>query len=403
MHTEIIKEKKDRWRTLNIFLFVMMFALRSFTDAIFISKGVESNIWINLKYIVILLAIFLNIMQFIKNKKMKVFTKEIKNILFVGIALFFISCICIIRTNNFNSCVLEEVFKLILPIVYVFFVMNTWKFEDIYCAMKWTLIFSIIGYVIEIGTSNFSIVNIMSMNFSKSYSPFESNFACGTAIAMCAFFMYYRKNKIITALSFLFAIFTFKRLSVLFAIIFLILPKIINVNKNVNKNVKLLCKIGFIVLPLVYYAFLLPSSSELFYKIIGESQRSFTMGRSVLLNYINNNDFRSFGLGSSTVFIGRSMEMDLIKIYIETGIIGLAIFVNGYWECSGNTVYTYIYMLFQFINMVTSHSLLNSFNWILVFVIIGTISYKNNQQFLKISRKGVNHTDGKDVYNSTNI
>lgn len=393
-----MKIKTLNLKTINIFLFVLMFACRSFTDAIFVSKGITSNIWINLKYFIVIFAILLNGIYLVKNKRKFIFTKELKNVLFVSITLIVISCIEILINDKLNNITFEEIFKLILPIIYVFLIINTLEFEEIYSAMRITLIMSIIAYIIEIGSSNFSISNIISMNFENSYSPFESHFASGTSIAMCTFFLYYRKDKLFTILSFAFAIFTFKRLSVLFAILLMFLPMFINVDKEVGKKLRIFFKICFIALPLLYYIFLLPSSSEFFYKVIGESQSKFTMGRSNMLSYINGSNFKSFGLGSSTIFIGRSLEMDLIKIYIETGIIGLVVLVSCYWECAGKTRYTYIYMLFQFINLVTSHSLENSFNWILVFMTIGCITYKQRRSllYLKYRRK---KDESRNCYN----
>ena len=361
---------------INIFLIVFMYALRSITDGIFIARGIENNIWINLKYVVLLIAIIFCFLQLKYHNDKYIYKSEFLKGIIAVVTLLLISLFCMLFSGNFFLITLEEIFKLVLPIVYAFLILNTFSLKDIYISMCFILFFSIIGYVLEIGINNFTIDNFLSIDFMSSYSPFESNASCGTAIAMCTFFMYFKKNKILKYLSLIFAIFTFKRLSVIFALILCFIPYLVNIDYEVKKNSKTLVKILFIIGTFAYMLFLSPSSAPLVYNIFGIDQYQLTMGRSLLLDNLSSGNFISSGLGSSTLFLGRSLEMDLIKIFFETGIIGLIAFVWCYWDCSGNKLYTNIYMLFQFINLLTSHSLTSAFSWTLVFLIIGSISYK---------------------------
>lgn len=372
---------------LNCLIFIMIFTFRSITDALFIANGEENSFLVNVKYILIVLAIIFCFLQ--KKKENNILKKELRNIIIVVVTLLFISLITAMINNKFYMETFESVFKMILPIIYVYYFINVMSFEYIYKAMVGALFGSFVGYVIEIGTGNFTMSNLKMLDFSSSYSPFESSFAAGASIAFCVFFMYYRKNKLITIFSFVFAILTFKRLSVLFALILIILPKIIDVNKKVNKKYRLLCIWGFILLTIIYYNLLLPQNSSAFYKIFGDTQDSFTMGRSSFLRtFLSKGKFYP-GLGSTTAILGKGLEMDLIRIYLETSILGLSVFVWGYWNYSGDSKYTYIYMLFQFFNLLTSHSLSNSFNWILTLITISCITYKKHEDFKFIKIKGV--------------
>lgn len=374
----------------NVILFILMYAFRSFTDAIFVARGIESNIWVNVKYIILVISCALCFIQLFKSEKELIFKKEFNSLAIVIIFLSIISFIMVLISGKYYSSLLENIIKFTLPCIYVFLLLNTMEFKDIYICMSGALILSFVGYIIEIGPENFTLSNILSIDFNSSFSPFESNFAAGSAIAMCTFFMYFRKNRVLKYLSLFFALLTFKRLAVLFALLLFFLPRIIDINKQVSKKQRNFIKITFVILTFVYFWLLTPQSNELFKNIFGQTQREFTMGRSDFLRTIINSNYVSSGLGSTTDFLGRGLEMDLIRIYLETGIIGLIIFIIGYWNCAGNCVYTYIYMLFQFINLLTSHSLSNSFNWILAFIIIGTITYKtNDNKYLKNkNRKG---------------
>ena len=392
---------------LNIFLFILMYAFRSFTDALYVSKGIESNFIINVKYIILIIAIIFSVFQLKYKKEKLIFKKEFFNIIFVVLSIVVISLVTFLISDKIYMSFFERIIKLVLPIIYVFLLINLLDFKDIYTCMCGVLLLSFVGYIIEIGIDKFNISNILSIDFLNSYSPFESHYSAGTSIAMCTFFMYYRKNKSLELLSLIFALFTFKRAAVLFAILLLILPKFINVNKELNRKYISMIKIIFVFLTLIYFWLLLPTSSDIFFDIFGETQSKFTMTRSDFLNTLLNMGFKSSGFGSITDILGRGLEMDLISIFLETTIVGLIIFINGYWNCSGNKVYTVIYMFFQFSNLLTSHSLTNSFNWILAFLIIGCISYKKNEEFkLKkikfIIKRRLNGTK-KSINNYTNI
>lgn len=219
------------------------------------------------------------------------------------------------------------------------------------------------------------------LDFKSSYSPFESSFAAGASVAFCVFFTYYRKNRVITIFSLIFAILTFKRLAVLFAIFMFIVPYFIDVNKKVDNKYKNFIKVVFIILTVLYYQMLLPQNSNIFQSIFKESQDKFTMGRSSFLRDLLAKEYVCSGLGSTSEIIGKGLEMDLIRILLETSGLGLIIFIFGYWECAGKNIYTYLYMLFQFLNLLTSHSLGNPFNWILSLITIFCITYKKQENF----------------------
>ena len=376
--------KKNFLYTLNVFLFIAIFASRSITDAIFVSKGIESNFLVDLKYVFLIFSFFISaILMYKKQNKKIIFKKQLYNVLFVTIAFATISIIFLLK-NDFNKNTLVELFKLVLPAIYVFVFINTIKFEDLYKTMKWLLIFGILGYVLEIGTSVFSISNLKLINFSTSYSPFESHYASGIAIATCTFFSFYSKDKRYKYISLVFTILTFKRLAVLYALLLFVLPKIINVEKGVSKQLLFLTKVFFIIITVVYYTILLPTSAEAFESVLGINQKDFSTGRNTFLRWAYEANYRASGFGTLTPYINRNIEMDLVKIYMETTIIGLIIFVWCYWECVPNNIYMYIYMFYIFSSLLASHSLSNSFIWILLFIILTSVYLENSKNYIDL-------------------
>lgn len=380
---------KSGLKLINRILFSLVLILRSLTDGLYISKGIESNLLIKLKFVVLIISFIFAALQVYKNKKEKIFKKEMLNGLIIVFVLLIISLFYVIANNVFFSITLVELMKLIVPIVYAYLILNTLEFDDIYYSMVIILFFAIVGYIFEIGINRFSLVNILSISFDESYSPFESSYFAGTAITLCTFFMFYRKNKILTVLSLLFPLLTFKRLAVLYAIFIFIIPFFIDINKEINNKAKRLIKIFFVVATLVYLYLLLPSSSDLFFRIFHKTQAALTMGRSNFLNRILNNGFINGGFGSTTAFLGKNMEMDLIKILLETSIFGLILFIWIYLDFCGKSLYLHIFMFYLFLNLLTSHSLTNYHGWILAFVIIGCIKYKqpSNLEYLKYRKR----------------
>jgi len=364
----------------NTFILVLIFAIRAITDAIFVSRGIDSNIWINSKFIMIIIGIIISILQLsIKNNK-KIFTKELRSILFTSFSFLIITLIVWIVNGTFYVNAFEEIIKMIIPIIYAYLILNTLEFKDIYHAFIYILIINYIGLFLEVGINNFS---------DKSYSPFESNYFAGTSIALCVFFMYYRKSKLLTLASLLFVLLTFKRVSILFSLLLFVLPFFIDINGHVSSKYKKIITFLFIILTLIYYNLLLPSSAELFKSIFGKSQIDFTMYRSVFLSRLLDCGYSLKGFGTTTALLGKSMEMDLIKIFLETTIIGLAIFIYNYVKLCGSHIYLHFYVLYLMSNMLTSHSLGNYLGWALAFIIIGCINYKQNSNltYLKLKKK----------------
>lgn len=140
------------FENLNCIIFILIYAFRSVTDALFVANG-ESSFLVNVKYILIMMAIIFCVLQ--KKKSNNYFKKEINTIFLVIIILSIISIFSALANNNFYADTLENIFKMVLPFIYVYFFINTVEYEKIYQAMAGAMIASFIGYMIEIGTRKF--------------------------------------------------------------------------------------------------------------------------------------------------------------------------------------------------------------------------------------------------------
>ena len=144
----MINKKINFYKIINEILFIGMFGVRSITDAIFISKGVEKNFWVNFKYIILFLSIFWFIIQ--RNKKNKAIAKrELKCILGTIVLLTIISVFFDVVNWKFYKGLIECLFKMILPIVYVYYFINVMEYEEICICMVGGIIFSFLRICIR--------------------------------------------------------------------------------------------------------------------------------------------------------------------------------------------------------------------------------------------------------------
>lgn len=362
---------------IKVLLFISIISL-VVIDAIS-SIGVNNSILKTSKYLITFLTFggcFIQVMKEIKRKGKVFYTYEIRRMIVIVTVFVVISLIKIYQTKNFTSKSFEEIMQIAIPFIYTFFIINFMNVKDISKFMKIALIIYIIAYVFSIGISRFTISNFLSISFAESYSPFESAPFAEVASALSTYFIYYRKKHPVSAtISFLFCFLVFKRILLLQAVILLIVSVTNKSNMKINNGILNLSKIIFIILPISLYYLLKQENVLLFEKIFRSHPGDFTMGRVYRL-WFKLNDFKSYGFGSTTDTLGYNLELDLIKIYIELGIIALIIFVCFYFDlCRGN-LYSYIIVGAIFINLLFASCLTSTVGWIFRMVCIASIFYK---------------------------
>jgi hypothetical protein len=373
-----------KWiRIINLSIFLIVFSSLAYTNSVYVARGFVDDPLVNAKYFIMSFGIVIGIIQLIyKNKNQKPtlhFTKEFVEVIVLIFSFLLISLTLSLLREQFTQQTIIELFKMLIAILYAFCVLNTIDYPDFYKCMVVILFVSLYCYILEIGINKFSIINLESVSYFSSYSPFESSMASSFSILCCTFFMYFKEKPIYKILSLLFVFLTFKRLSIVYAILLLIFTTFFDVNRRISKNWINILKISFVLLTLIYYALMLPQNQQLFSSIFHSSQFEFSMGRSRFL--ANLSDYQSFGFGSTTQYLGKNMEMDLIKILLELSIVGLILFISIIWDVCGTNFYNVFFMFYIFMNMLTSHSLGNPFSWALSYILIGYISVFGNSYY----------------------
>ncbi len=359
---------------MNMLLLLSSFMAKTYVDALFFTQGII-NWTLQIKYIISFAGIAVGIIQlfFVKDK---VFKKEFTRLCVCIGTLIAMSLAISLFAGRISPEIGEDIFKLVFPVLYAYVILNLFSYEDIMFAMKAILWICVSSYILEIGITNFTPANFLSMNFATSYSPFESNNNSVLSFVLAAFFTYFPAGRLYKYSSIIFAIMTFKRVTVIFALFLLVVPIFVNIRATLKPIWRNLLIVSFVLVPVAYHFFLTGGGDELSQALFGQDIAVLVSGRNYFLDSLALAGYESFGLGSSTEIINRNLEMDLVKFYIELGIAGLAVFVYGYFTIAGNSLYSLFLMFFVFFKMLTSQFLTQNFPMIILFVIYGLMLYK---------------------------
>lgn len=355
---------------INIFIFVLMFFSKSITDALFVQYNINSPLTY-IKYVLLAVSFMLSILILYK-KNIRSFNlfNETKSIIIMCISLMLISFFYSLSSMKFSFSSIYEVLTILVPCIYVFVFFNSLEHNGMYWCFLWVLLISILSYVFfEVGIENFTISNLKSISWDDSYSIFESHYTAALSFELALFFIIDDRKKIVTIISIVFCLFTFKRiliLGIIIAIIFKIIQKIFRFNFKSKKYSYLFFALSFTFLTIIYYYILRNNLLNLDFSALNK----ITMSRYSFFQRLYNSDYISYGLSSSTEFLEKNIEMDLIRYLFEIGPIGLAIFCVGMFKFSNRNSSGQMIMICNFLVLLTSHTLLEVFTWILIFIII---------------------------------
>lgn len=349
--------------------------------AIFILAWLAGNLMDNagddFKYVFMLAAVFVSLMPIINVWTGNASYSDIKyynlfQILLV-VVVFSIVSVGAMLVNGFQMHMFKDLFYIFFPMLLCFGIINVDKDGslDYYIDLAF---FSYVIYFIYGFRAN-SITLITTISFAESYSPWESGMA---DVFFIAFYYYYVRNKKIRCgLAFIFNFLSFKRIHVVFSIGFLLFGWVFRVFKKTDVNkVYLNCvKVFFMLSPIVINFLVSDEFAQWFNKTFTDlDYASFTMGRFDQIIAILNYDMPTRGLGVINYYLEEQnafvkiMHCDLLRVYLETTIIGLVVFVNSYMNVTKKNIYSNILVVFFFVVMFSSTCIQNIFYWFLIFM-----------------------------------
>lgn len=367
-------EKRKPVLKIRMVLFILLILSYSLTS----SDNGETSSSV-LKYISLTLCIIHSGLLFYTKKREILLKKEYRRLfIFVAVVVIY-SLVKSLIASHFSFRTIQELIFLFCPMIYGYFVINTWRKEEIDTAFKFGLIVSFICYVFSLRMSFQDIFRaLLNSSFGNSYSELESFTYCGLAIAFCLYFCYYNRNKVFTILSFLFVIMTFKRLFVLIAIGLLILSNLKMREEEISKKWVNITISTLFLFAIAYYAVMQPDIVSLIENRFGLDISKLTMTRSDRMRWLMSSSYTSYGYGSSTEYMYDhfygALEMDASKIIIELGYIPLFAFFVSYVKYAKKNLYVFFFMFLMMVNLIMSSGLTGSFAWCVIFIAISMIS-----------------------------
>lgn len=365
------------------FLFFIFYTLFLLTYYFLVSKIGMGASTANIRYyfMFILTIVGLIILTY-RSKFRGNYSNELLLTIFVGLIFFIISkskADSVGFVLNVRTYV--QIFLIVCPSLMAYSVVNIFSVKEIITLMKVTTIITIIGYFMESSHSISSFINLENLVPSQLFSNnsiLESSMCSEVFVQLFCFFFYFqnlnfddqeRKSlKFFSKLTLCFAVISFKRLAIVFCILLPLVCKFMNLKAPKNKNRYFITSIIFCALTVLYSEFM---NGEIFTNI---DVYTFSTGRDYILSLWKSYNYFSYGYGTSLLIIGRYLEMDLVQIYLEIGVISVFIISFVYFKIVNKSNYSYLIMIYSFFNLLTASSFPLPVSWIILFITVGVIS-----------------------------
>lgn len=303
-------------------------------------------------------------------------------LVFGGITFLFAITAILQMINGFNSYAINEAVYYYTPLIFIIVYSQISEEQDVETILNYLFVLYIIVFLKNFA-GQLTLANLKSISFANSYSPFESELAFVFLIFEC-FYLYMgkRKNAII---SLILCILSFKRISMLAAIVFFIFSKWIVVKKAVNKKIVIVTTVVFVLLPVLTCLMLNDTLEAWFYQTFHVTLNEITLTRSSRIEAVINSGQIKYGLGSVTTYLtkylnalhgsnfsNRNLHNDLVKIYLECGILGSVVFTYIYMKAASVSRMLFVMMCYIFFECYFNHlfGAGSTDIWILIYLIM---------------------------------
>lgn len=303
-------------------------------------------------------------------------------LVFGGITFLFAITAILQMINGFNSYAINEAVYYYTPLIFIIVYSQISEEQDVETILNYLFVLYVIVFLKNFA-GQLTLANLKSISFANSYSPFESELAFVFLIFEC-FYLYMgkRKNAII---SLILCILSFKRISMLAAIAFFIFSKWIVVKKAVNKKMVIVTTVAFVLLPVLTCLMLNDTLEAWFYQTFHVTLNEITLTRSSRIEAVINSGQIKYGVGSVTTYLtkylnalhgsnfsNRNLHNDLVKIYLECGILGSIVFTYIYMKAASVSRMLFVMMCYIFFECYFNHlfGAGSTDIWILIYLIM---------------------------------
>ena len=330
-------------------------------------------------------------------------------LIFGGITFLFAITAILQMINGFNSYAINEAVYYYTPLIFIIVYSQISDEQDVETILNYLFVLYVIVFLRNFA-GQLTLANLKSISFANSYSPFESELAFVFLIFEC-FYLYMgkRKNAII---SLILCILSFKRISMLAAIGFFIFSKWIVVKKAVNKKIVIVTTVVFVLLPVLTCLMLNDTLEAWFYQIFHVTLNEITLTRSSRIEAVINSGQIKYGLGSVTTYLtkylnalhgsnfsNRNLHNDLVKIYLECGILGSIVFTYIYMKAASVSRMLFVMMCYIFFECYFNHlfGAGSTDIWILIYLIMSIAGMTTRNAESDGGENGANYSFYTDI------
>lgn len=313
-------------------------------------------------------------------------THEYKPVIISSLLLYAISLFYQIIHGEFKAFALKEFYFLIAPLLFTISCYHSLKKKEIEKLFNFIFFCCSIIYIANLlnhGVFDFAAfmemfnpTNLLVDSISTMDSESDSS------VLFMLFYVYYEftgNNKKKKWLSFLLCFLGYKRLAILYLLMMFFVFRFIQRGAGVKKFCVFATIVFFCVLPSLIFLMCTDEFADWFYMQTGVDFNEFTMTRFFIINTVIDANLTNYGLGTVTDFLelrggqGQlNMHNDILRIFMETSLVGTIVFTWSYFKIVKNKLYSYLVMLFMFVEMFGAHFLGpgSTIFWILAYMII---------------------------------
>ncbi|GHU61329.1 hypothetical protein FACS189418_0810 [Clostridia bacterium] len=385
---------------------LVCFAAYNFAYILYMLSYISQNIYLFLLFVFCCLNATIYFLSYLNQIGKTLGKRTLKLSLSYVVTFLVISLGMQIFNGDFSSYLWVGLFRITLPIVSAFFWINTVKESE----QKYFFDLLLLRFILHFLWSNLEHMNwqtLLSMSWSNSYSDFESSLAHDFFILECYFL--WKKERKRSFISMIFCMLSMKRLSFVLApllFVFDLLPvyfprfcKRIKFFQQESKKRKVsslwanLLKIVVIVSPLFMVALYSPAGQDLFYSLFKKDLNVFMSGRVSIyytlveaIPYYNgygsvNHFLSSYVASVFGTYWNAVLHNDYIRIYLETGILGVIAITHSLVELSRKEYWIFVMMVYLMVVAITSH-IFNYFSvWVTFYMIVFQLNTEREKVF----------------------
>ena len=354
-----------------------------------------------IKHVIVVFACACGLISLPKPKYTR-FNWELKYILFASVFLYVVSIFFQLYNQSFKSYSLKEFYFLITPIIFIYCLFNLFSRKELerwMDAMFYFTSFIFVGKYVLMQSSDFTMSGFIQMfNWRnlilESVSPLGSESDTGVLMMIFDFYYIFKNDKRKIIIASLLTFFGYKRFVCLFMILFLIISPYISRGKKPKYYLVVSTIVLFLFLPSTVYIMCTDEFAFWFESKYDVDFNEFTMTRFYIVNMVIDANLTNYGLGTVTHYLEvlgnegqTNMHNDILRIYMETTIIGSIVFTYCFFKIASKNIFSYFLMLFMFVELYLAHFLgpATIIFWIFVYY---NIFYFNSELILKTpSRK----------------